>query len=505
LEINRQIGKLDKLANSLNNLAAIYSVVDSLDQAIECFNESSKIYEQIGHKSGMALIAQNTANIYFKGKKGDKGLLKMKEAINLYTELNEPKGISICYRGLGKYYSEIKNYSTAIDNYLKAEELMSPLGIKQDLRSLYEQIAQAYSNSNNHQKANSYLKKYIEINDSIFNSEKSNQITEMQEKYDSNKKQQEIELQNTLIAKQNAEVEQQTTQKFAFGIGFVLALGLLFIAYRGYSQKQKANKIILLQKSIVEEKNREITDSITYARRLQEAILPPDHLIKEVLPNSFVVFKPKDVVSGDFYWLEVVNDIIIFAVADCTGHGVPGAMVSVVCSNALNRAVKEFGITEPRKILDKTRELVIATFEKSTENVRDGMDIALCSLNLNSNELQFSGANNPLWILRKDSNEIEEIKGNKQPIGVYVDAEPFTNHKVNLNSGDYIFLFSDGFADQFGGEKGKKMKYKPFKDHLIHSTNNNMEKQKEELISSFDKWKGEMEQVDDVCIIGIRV
>ena len=198
------------------------------------------------------------------------------------------------------------------------------------------------------------------------------------------------------------------------------------------------------------------------------------------------------------------NDIVFVAAGDCTGHGVPGAMVSVVCSNALNRAVKEFGITEPGKILDKVRDLVIETFEKSEkEDIKDGMDISLCTFNSKTKEVQWSGANNPLWYIQ--DTEIKEITADKQPIGNSDNPKPFTTHTIKLNDGDEVYLFTDGYADQFGGPKGKKYKYKQLEQKVLEGRNLDMNVQRNNLNTSFEAWKGNLEQVDDVLIIGIRV
>lgn len=251
----------------------------------------------------------------------------------------------------------------------------------------------------------------------------------------------------------------------------------------------------------LEEKNHEILKSITYAKRIQQAILPPVHFIHENLINSFVLYKPKDIVAGDFYWMERKGDLIFIAAGDCTGHGVPGAIVSVICSNALNRSVNEFGITETGKILDKTRELVLQTFAKSDEDIKDGMDISLCSINTKNNVVHWSGANNNLLYIHRET--IQEIKAHKQPIGKTDYPTPFPTHQLTLEKGDKIYLITDGFADQFGGEKGKKYKRNHLEDFIRSIQHDSLELQKEELEESFENWKKGVEQVDDVTIIGI--
>jgi serine phosphatase RsbU (regulator of sigma subunit) len=266
-------------------------------------------------------------------------------------------------------------------------------------------------------------------------------------------------------------------------------------------EQQKA--VVEQQKHLVEEKNREILDSITYAKRIQSAILPQPKLVKEFLEDSFILYKPKDIVAGDFYWLEVVGDTVLFAAADCTGHGVPGAMVSVVCNNGLNRAVREHKLTEPDQILNKTRELVVEEFEKSDEEVKDGMDISLCALNTKTNTLKWAGANNPLWILR--NGEIMEYKADKQPIGKHFDAKPFSFIDVQLEKNDIIYIFTDGFQDQFGGPKEKKYRVAQMRELFLSLTSKTMEEQRKIIDVSFEEWKGNLEQVDDVCVIGVRV
>ncbi|MCB0400874.1 MAG: DUF4154 domain-containing protein [Flavobacteriales bacterium] len=292
---------------------------------------------------------------------------------------------------------------------------------------------------------------------------------------------------------------------------FLIVVSILgALAFRSYRLKKKANETILSQKSqleqqhkVLEEQHREITDSINYAKRIQTAILPPLKLVRGYMPDSFILYKPKDIVAGDFYWMEGVNNLIIFAAADCTGHGVPGAMVSVVCNNAINRAVKEFMLVKPNEILDKTREIVMETFEKSDEDVNDGMDIALCSINTESKKLHFSGANNGMYLIR--NGELTEIKPDKQPIGNYRDHKPFTLHEHDLQKGDVIYTFSDGYPDQFGGPKGKKFMYKNFKELLLEIHQKPMDEQHHLLVKAFEDWKGGIEQIDDVCVIGVRI
>ena len=269
-----------------------------------------------------------------------------------------------------------------------------------------------------------------------------------------------------------------------------------------------ATEEITLQKNEIEEQQKAIQDSILYAKRIQSAIMPTVNQVKNQFLNSFILYKPKDILAGDFYWLYSNQNHIYIAAADCTGHGVPGAIVSVVCINALNRSVKEFKLTETNSILNKVRELIINEFEKSQNDVNDGMDISLCKFDNSRKYLEWSGANNSIWIIPKGSKRIDqiiEIKGDKQPIGRFIIQQPFTSHNHQLNSGDSLYIFSDGFVDQFGGPKDKKFKSKQFKILLLDVLNKSMNEQKESLDMAFENWKGDNDQVDDVCVIGIRV
>lgn len=276
-----------------------------------------------------------------------------------------------------------------------------------------------------------------------------------------------------------------------------------FFVYLSYRQKRKDNIEITRQKEIIEEKNSEVHASITYAKRIQTAILPSDKLLKEVLNNSFILFMPKDIVSGDFYWLQKIENKVLFAVVDCTGHGVPGALVSVIGHNALNRAVKEFGLTNPAAILDKLNFLVEETFESSENEVKDGMDISLCCLDLKTNKLEWAGANNPIWIINAEG--LTEIKGNKQPIGKFINRKPFSVHDIQLQKNDCIYIFTDGLADQFGGPRGKKFKHKQIKDLLVQSKSKTPGQQKDTILDELITWKGQLEQVDDICMMGIKI
>ncbi|MFZ5552950.1 MAG: SpoIIE family protein phosphatase [Bacteroidota bacterium] len=267
-------------------------------------------------------------------------------------------------------------------------------------------------------------------------------------------------------------------------------------------QKEEIEK----QRQKLEELYKDVTDSIRYAKRLQESILPPDAQVKKMLPESFVLYKPKDIVSGDFYWFHQKEKNILFAAVDCTGHGVPGAFMSLVGANALNQAVKEHGLSDPGKILDDLNKLSSEALNKHAENnsVRDGMDLAFCTFNTETLQLQYAGANNPLYVIR--GNEIISISADKFAIGAFEPgSKHYKTHHVQLQKEDRVYVFSDGYADQFGGKKGKKFMYKRFREMLLEIKNLPMEEQKIKLNEAMEKWRGPYEQIDDILIIGVKI
>ena len=270
--------------------------------------------------------------------------------------------------------------------------------------------------------------------------------------------------------------------------------------------KERTTEVVK-QKEIIEETNKHITDSIKYAKRIQEAFLPSEKSINELLKNAFILYKPKDIVSGDFYWIERKGNKILFAVVDCTGHGVPGAFMSIIGFNGLNQIVNEYNYTRPADILTHLNKSISNTLKQHVDDskIRDGMDVAICSIDLENNKLEFAGAFSPLFILR--NNEVLKFKGDKHPIGNFVGEEEyeFTNNEIDLLPEDKIYIFSDGFVDQFGGPNGKKLKYNYFRKLLLDNHKKPMPKQKEAINTFFEDWRTGFEQIDDVCIIGVAI
>jgi serine phosphatase RsbU (regulator of sigma subunit)/tetratricopeptide (TPR) repeat protein len=548
-KVNDKMG----IARTEANIGIVLRKLNKNKEAIDYFRRSYSFFKDTYPVFEMT-IQMNLGICFMNLKNADSALFYQKNAYNIMQKnnLNDPKvygNLGLAYASKGDYkqaeplikkcfeitkensndksslavwcenlahvYIKLNKRDEAIKLLLEATTLFGENKYLYEATFTYGQLVNAYELNNDTKNALKYHKILLEIKDSIYNTENSKQINDVKEKYETEKKETEIKLLTTDKALQDEALKKNKIIIYSGTIMSVLILLFLVVVIKNNRQKQKTNKELVsknktieLQKEIVEEKQKEILDSISYAKRLQEAILPPTNLIKQNLPASFILYKPKDIVAGDFYWMEVLDNTILIAAADCTGHGVPGAMVSIVCANALNRTVKELKITEPGKILDKVRELVIETFERSESEVKDGMDISLIAISKHSRDdkqitAQWAGANNPLWYY--SNSEMQEIKANKQPIGKTDHLDPFTTHSISLQKGDTIYLFTDGYADQFGGEKGKKYKYKPLQDVLTINNSKSPTEMKTILETNFNNWKGSLEQVDDVCLIGIKV
>lgn len=343
-----------------------------------------------------------------------------------------------------------------------------------------------------------------------------------------------INEQRGVLSEQQGQIETQQIYIYFFIIVGILGIGFLFVLYRGYRLKKKANAAISQQKAEIEEQrdeleaqremavmqrdqiteqNNEIVDSIMYAKRIQKAILPQPLMIEAVLPENFILNKPRDIVSGDFYWIKHVEGKTYVGIADCTGHGVPGAFMSMLGVTSLNDLINQHGAMSADKLLNGLRDKIIYALHqtgKSGES-KDGMDLSMLIIDEKKRTIEFAGANNPVYVITPAQGdapaELEEQKGDKMPIGYHHSGEdiPFTSHTLEYKKGNCLYLFSDGFADQFGGPKGKKFKYKPFKDLLMSNAHLPMDKQEEILNKAVEEWRGDLEQVDDILILGLRI
>ena len=563
LKIQEDAGDIAGVAHTVTSIGLIYKYENDLPRALEFYNKSLKMWEEVGDEGGMGLTLNNIGVIYYDTKDYDAAMDYYERSL-VKREVNNDKSaianslgnIGTIYEVRGDFPKALAYYGRALDiereignkdgmcqtlfniaiahftneNFTAAKEyaiisfeMANELGYPHRIHKSAELLSKLYRNENNFKLGWEMYELGILMRDSTLNEKTQKEYLQQEFQYDYDKKVLTDSLENIKVSaikdleikEQQAIIKKDETQRYALFGGLFLMLILVGVSVRGYLRKRKDHNLISKQKEAVEnqkqeieiqhvkleETHKEIADSINYAKRIQQAILPSAVQTQELLPNSFILYKPKDVVAGDFYWLEETNKGILFAAADCTGHGVPGAMVSVVCNNALNRSVREYGLTDPGEILDKAREIVIQEFGKASEEVKDGMDIALCSLD--NKILSYAGAHNPLWIIR--NGEVIETKANKQPIGQFDKQKPFTTHSIELLEGDSIYVFSDGYVDQFGGIKGKKFKTKAFRELLLSIQDKTMNEQNDLIDKAFETWRGDLEQIDDVCVIGLKI
>ena len=521
LSIARGSDNLGGMALAYNKLGTFYQETGHLDTAKLFYKEAMKLYEEANDNSGAAHVYNNMAIIYFMEDNTEESLIHFRMAMKMRLASRDMINYSQSLMNMGIYYQMLEEYDSAI--YYADSSIVVAIthhGLLEQKDS-YLVLSECYESKGDFKKSLSAYKSFVLIKDSIMDENGLKNIQEMETKYQSKEQQKELELKDLKI-KQEAEEKKYAESKNNFqfliiGIAGACMLLILVLIGRGYFTKRKSNikladinEELESQKSIIEEKNKDITDSILYAQKIQEAMLHSHTDVSNVFPNSFIIYKPKDIVAGDFYWWVNEGNRFYLAAADCTGHGVPGAMISVACANILNKSLKELGLSKPSDILDKTAELVIEAFSVSENEqtyIKDGMDIALCAIEKGDKDnvtIEFSGANNPLWIFRKNG-EFEEIRGDRQPIGYFENQKPFTNSSITLEKGDTIYLFSDGYADQFGGGKNKKFKSSNLKKKLLSIQSNSLEVQKEILEKEFDDWKGNFTQTDDVCLIGLRI
>lgn len=514
-----------QVANSLNLTGICYKNLNLFDSAMYAYKSALKIDDSLHNEFGIATELLNEGVIYQNKGNLDTALDYYQQSLKKFEPIGNKNAIGFALTSITVIDLEKKNYKGALEVGQRNMKLSREIGYPENIMNAAQTLCEAYKGMGQYKEALAMEELYKKMSDSILNATTKRSSIEQDLKYQHDKELMKVKQQQekATLAAQKEREKRNIIIEFISGVLFLVLifLGFLYTRFRlirkqkNIIERQKAEaekKNVLIeqqkqlveeQKNIVEEKNKDILDSITYAKRLQDAILPPISEIKKRLPDSFILFKPKDIVAGDFYWMETSKKNILIAAADCTGHGVPGAMISVVCSNALNRTVKEFGITEPGKILDKTRELVIETFEKSEGDIKDGMDISLCSINTDDRVIQWAGAYNPL--LYTHDKELKELIPDKQPVGKHDRQTSFTTHIIHLSKGDMLYLFTDGYADQFGGPGGKKFKTKHLHELCTQIAHLETDEQIKVLEKTFEDWKGRLEQVDDVLVIGITL
>lgn len=519
------------ILNCYMTIGNAYKQQNIYDSALFFYDKSLIIAQTINYARGAAGNYNNMGSAYLGQENFDAALENFFLALEINQSENNEKWISYNYNNIGNAYRQLEKYDQSLIYLNKSLAIKTRLGDDENKIQTLGWVAEIYAEKRNYSLAYAFLQEHISIKNSFQDAQRLKMADELESRFQNEKKAAQIKtleaeqsLQKVVINSQTKDLEYQEElrakeKNLIYALGFIMLslLVTIIVFWRNNRQKKKYNQQLETKNSEInqanseiekarvnlERKNKEVTDSINYAKRIQAAILPSEKTITAHLNEAFVFYLPKDIVAGDFYWTERMGNTILFAVADCTGHGVPGAMVSVICHNALNSCIKQLGLTDPGEILDETTKLVLKQFEKSEQEVKDGMDIALCSFNVETRELKYSGANTPLWVVRNE--EILKHKATRQPVGSHTKRVKFASQIIPIQKGDILYLSSDGYSDQFGGVRGKKFLNKRFKDLLLTISKKPITAQSNLLRSTFEAWKQEYDQVDDVCVMGARV
>ena len=519
LDLNRQNNNLNGVKSLEYNIGLIYADMEDYQNALAHFNDGLKSARQLKQKEGIYSGLMNKATALKNLSAYQESIDNINEALTYAQELNNLRMVRTCYGMLAENYEllgDSENTMKYFDLFASIDKHLKASQIKEIEQETQKQVKQAKSEQLQTEQT---LNK---TSDELQKTQKTLHETEVI------KKQQELQLEVKELAIRKQEAELKNKQLILLGILFISSLVLIFtiLVLRQFRAKKKANKLlqqqnkkinqqkaeIEAQRDLAHEQKKDITDSIEYAKRIQSALLPPLSFIKRNLPEHFILFKPRDIVSGDFYWMMNKNGKIIIAAADCTGHGVPGAFMSMLGTAFLNEIVnkiienKHVYSLQANEILNQLRSYIIDSLHQSEANneSKDGIDMSLCIIDSEKQKLQFSGAHNPLYIIK--NNKLQVIKGDRMPVSIHKKADvPFTNHEIDFSQDDIIYMFSDGFYDQIGGPNDRKFMSRKFQELLLDIHKNPMEQQKEILNKTLEDWRGDNIQLDDILVIGIKL
>jgi tetratricopeptide (TPR) repeat protein len=548
LTILERIGYQQGIANCYNNIGNIHVKQERYADALEAYQKALAIQERIGDQQGIATLYNNIGVTNLAQGRYAEALESYQKALAIRERIGDQRGMASSYNNIGTLHRVQGRYTKALEAFQKALAIAQPLGLQDDLDEIYLNLAQTDSalaaSGQNHLWKSAYLhhRLYAAYKDSVINEASIRKQAQLESQYEYDKKTALLKAeQEKERALATAQLRQRETQRnlslLALGIALI-GLVTFAILYRKIRQQrdliqkqsdeiqqknlaleqynaelkstnqalEESNRIIQQQAETLSEKNEEILDSIRYAERIQRAILPSAEKWQRLLPESFMLYKPRDIVAGDFYWLEETEQYIFLGVADATGHGVPGAFVSIVCANALHKAVLEEGLESPAEILWRVREVVVSQLTQAGEKVKDGMDIGLIRFaKEDRSRAVFAGANRPLWIVSAEG--LLEVAGTRQPIGYVEEPKAFEEVELMLGSRApaMVYAFTDGIVDQMGGPRGRKLLPKGLREWLLSLWNQPVAEQAERLTALFETWRGDHHQIDDVTIVGVRV
>jgi serine phosphatase RsbU (regulator of sigma subunit) len=517
LAIDESRKNYNGISGDYNNLGFIFENSLNYDTALIFYRKSLEISRTSGNDTYLALAFTNLANIYNKTGLMDSSLFYYQSALNAYQKLGDKRNLAEVFLSVAKFHNSNFDNHKAEEYFKKAFELSKEIKSSEIFMDAALGLSEVYSKLGDFRNAYEYHVLYKKAENVVKNESTMKIINQRDMKY----------LLDNKIAEQIAEKKRQAIKTFFFLFALTFMIILAIVIYSSYRRKRRDNLLLAQQKEEIEtqrdeieaqrdqvtnqrdqiqKQKEEITDSILYARRIQNAVMPPEDFRKMILPEHFILNKPRDIVSGDFYWMGTKNDKIIALAADCTGHGVPGAFMSMLGVSFLNEIVNKSDVIDPGQILNVLRENIIRALHqtgKEGEN-KDGMDISLSVIDYIKGEIHFAGAYNPLYILR--GSEVLEIKADRMPIGIYLEKnDKFQTQVTAMFKGDVLYMLSDGYVDQFGGPEGKKLKAKPFKELLLTLQGFSMEEQRQKLDDFNKKWMEGYAQIDDILVVGIRV
>jgi len=555
LKIAEKRNYKSEIAYSKINIANIYIYQQEYQSAIPPLQEALKVATEIANDEIIGYANLNLGRAFSNLNNFEKALFHLNAALNLRSKLNDTEGISVCLKYIGDVYYTQADIEKALTHYFAALSIAKNSKLDTDLMSdAYNKIARCYLTQNkipqseqaalesfdfakeissvlrlreasftlyeiynvkkNYKNSLDYYQKYILFRDSLTNVQNIKQITQLEEKHKYEKESEimQLEAENKQLIIDEKFKRERNKQYFlyAFALGLIVFLGVVI---RHNITRRKANESLRFQRDTIAKQNEEIRDSILYAARIQTAVLPPLSEISKFFPENFILYLPRNIVSGDFYWAKVLNfsgkDYLIIVAADCTGHGVPGAFMSMLGIAFLNDIVSDtahLNILTSDEILNRLRDKVIGSLNQSgkEKETKDGMDISLCVIDLQAKMMQFSGAYNSMFLARE--GELIKINADKMPIGVYPrQIKDFTKTEMQLLKDDRIYLFSDGYPDQFGGETKQKFLIKNFKQLILDNYKLDMKRQEEIFKATFEAWKGSSKQLDDILVMGIKI
>ncbi len=504
-ELSMEIGDDLGVYYNLFNISSSYLEIEKYDSAkFYC----SLVDEILASESFNFTTASLKAELFFNEGSLDSAEYYFQQSLIDFEREGDMPNVADSYVGLANTYFKKKDFSRSFSSLKKGEKIARANEYNETLLDIHELKSQIYQKTGDFENALLEQAAFINMKDSLDAFNNMNRITELNAKYESEKKEKEIAEMEMLMVDAQAKKKAKNIILWIIGSCIILFVSMLLYSL---NRKKKTNRILNIQNEEISEQRQKILSSINYASRIQNSILIPEKVIQEHLPESFIYFKPKDIVSGDFYWFSELEDKMVIAIVDCTGHGVPGAFMSLIANNKLNKVVNEMKIYEPGAILNEVHKEIVSSLSQCDghENAQDGMDMSLCVIDKAKRSMKYAGAQNPIYLV--NNGVLSEHKGDSLSIGGTVmpnylnGSFSFSSKEIFFEEDTMLYMFTDGFIDQFGGDLNKKLNKSKFKEILLNITQEGVDQAKESFEKYFNAWKGQNQQIDDILIIGAKL